>query len=123
MERRLYFIFGDILTCTVSGAVGGWLAHTGVPGDLSMFFAMFIGMFLGMLAGMLIGFCLAPLFGAMEIMLPASLAGMVAGMMIGMGQMMLHPSPEDASIGGALTGLACLLLTYLLQARLRGEAS
>lgn len=123
MERRLYFIIGDLVACAVSGAVGGWLAHAAVPGDLSTFFAMFIGMFLGMTAGMLASFLFGPLFGAMEIMLPASLAGMMAGMVVGMGHMFGVTGPDVAAWYGALTGVLCLGFTYFLQARLAGEVS
>jgi hypothetical protein len=123
MEKRLYFILGDLLACALAGAAGGWLAHVAVPGDLSSFFGMFIGMFLGMVAGMLAGFLLIPLFGAMEIMLPAALAGMVGGMVVAMQQAMAGVGPQEATLNGALTGAACLVFTYILQARLGGEVS
>jgi hypothetical protein len=60
MEHRIYFIIGDVLACVSAGAIGGWLAHSAVAGDLSMLFALFIGMFLGMVGGMLIDFLLVP---------------------------------------------------------------
>ncbi len=121
METRIYFILGDLTACVISGAIGGWLAHAAVPGDLSTFFGMFIGMFLGMIAGMLVGFLLTPLFGAMEIMLPAALAGMVGGMIVGMRSAMAGVSPDNAAFNGALAGCAVLVFTYFLQARLHGE--
>ncbi len=116
METRVYFILGDLAACVLAGAAGGWLAHAGVPGDMSSFFAMFIGMFLGMVSGMICGFLLAPFFGAMEVMLPATLAGMIGGMVVAMQNAMGGVSPEDPPWTGRAAGGACLAATYFLQA-------
>jgi|GEM_PF-254205 len=121
MEHRIYFIIGDVLACVLAGALGGWLAHSAVAGDLSMLFAMFIGMFLGMVGGMLVGFIMGPFFGAMEIMLPTGFAGMGAGMVVGMQHTMGVIDPTQAAINGAGVGFACLVIIYLLQAHLHGE--
>ncbi|MBL6932217.1 MAG: hypothetical protein ISR45_04655 [Rhodospirillales bacterium] len=123
METRVYFILGDLAACVLAGAAGGWLAHAGVPGDMSSFFAMFIGMFLGMVSGMICGFLLAPFFGAMEVMLPATLAGMIGGMVVAMQNAMAGVSPDDATWMGGAAGVACLAVTYFLQARLHGEVA
>ncbi len=123
LERRIYFVVGDLLACIFAGAAGGWLAHGAVPGDLSSLFGMFIGMFLGMIGGMITGLVLSPFFGAMEIMLPAAQAGMVGGMIVAMQHTMGGIDPEDAVRSGAAAGVACLAFTYFLQTRLYGEAS
>jgi len=124
---RVYFITGDILACTLTGAVAAWLAQAVVPADWFMAFGMLIGMLLGMLAGVIGGFLFTPIFGAMEVMLPASLSAMVAGMGAGMAQTMPRSmdgiSWSEAVLGGALAGLTCLAYTYVLQARLRGEVT
>lgn len=57
MEHRIYFMIGDVLACVSAGAIGGWLAHSAVAGDLSMLFAMFIGMFSGWLVECGMIFC------------------------------------------------------------------
>jgi len=84
MERRIYFIVGDVLVCLVAGAGAGWLVQYVVPGHWYPLIGMVIGMALGMFVGMLAGFLFGPFFGAFEVMLPASLSGMLAGMIVGM---------------------------------------
>ncbi len=121
MERRVYFILGDLLACIVAGAAGGWLAQLTVPGDWFVPIGMGTGMALGMLAGMIGGFLLTPFFGSIEVMLPAVLSGMVAGMGIGMRQTMAGIGPGDATLGGVMAGLLCLVFTYLVQAKLHGK--
>ena len=121
MERRVYFILGDLLTCIAAGAAGGWLILLVVPGDWFVLLGMVIGMALGMVAGMLVGALFSPLFGAMELMLPASLSGMLGGMVVGMMQATAGIGPADAAWSGAAVGILCLAFTYRLQARLHGE--
>lgn len=122
MERRVYFILGDLLSCIVAGAAGGWLILLVMPGDWFVLLGMVIGMALGMVAGMLVGALFSPLFGAMELMLPASLSGMLGGMVVGMMHAMAGIGPTDAAWSGAAVGILCLAFTYRLQARLHGEA-
>jgi hypothetical protein len=121
MERRVYFIFGDLLACVVAGALSGWLTQLAVPGDWYVLAGMFVGMAMGMAVGMLTGILLSPFFGAFEVMLPASLSGMLAGMIVGMVYTMGDNSPADATISGAQLGLVCLVFTYVMQAKLQGE--
>lgn len=122
----LYFVVGDLVTCTVAGAAAGWLVQAVVSTDGFMAVAMAVGMGLGMVAGVLVGALFTPLFGALEVMLPAALSGMVAGMGAGMAQTLAQgPSGSlggpEAALGGALAGLGCLVFTYLLQALVGGE--
>ncbi len=117
MERRIYFIAGDVLACVLCGAAAGWLAAAAIPADWAMLAGMVTGMLIGMAVGTVGGILFSPFFGAMEVMLPASLSGMVAGLA---GAMTV---PGIGSLGiGALAGLACLAVTYVLQSRLCGEA-
>lgn len=122
MERRAYFIFGDLLACAASGAAAGWITFAVVPGDWFAIIGMMLGMALGMLAGTVVGFFFAPFFGDFEIALPAGLSGMTAGAAVGMLRGMAGIDAAAALLGGAVAGLACLAYTYLLQARLHGEA-
>jgi hypothetical protein len=112
MERRVYFILGDLLSCVAAGAAGGWLTELAHPGACFVLIGMAIGMVLGMVAGLL----LSPFFGSLEVMLPASLSGMVVGMMHDISLM-------DAAGIGAAMGILCLAFSYRLQARLQGEVS
>ncbi len=121
LEHRAYFIFGDVLACAVTGAAAGWLAHAAIPGDWHPLIAMAAGMLLGFLVGAIGGVVFTPLFGALEISLPAGLAGMMAGSVVGMLQAAAEIGPETALWSGALTGLACLAYSYILQARMHGE--
>ena len=120
MERRPYFVFGDIFACVLAGGATGWLVYALIPGDWFGLIAMFVGMSIGMVIGMLVGLILAPFFGDLEVMLPASYSGMLAGMIIGMG-ISMAPAVAGSPVGvGALAGLFCFAYTYILQARLRG---
>ena len=121
LERRAYFIFGDILACAVTGAAAGWLAQAAIPGDWQPMIAMAVGMLLGFPVGVVGGILFTPLFGALEISLPAGLAGMMAGSVAGMLQAAAEVGPGTALWSGALVGLACLAYSYILQARLHGE--
>lgn len=120
MERRVYFILGDLLSCVAAGAAGGWLTELAHPGACFVLIGMAIGMVLGMVAGMVAGLLLSPFFGSLEVMLPASLSGMVGGMVVGM---MHDISLMDAAGIGAAMGILCLAFSYRLQARLQGEVS
>ena len=46
MERRPYFIFGDLLACAVTGAAAGWIAHAVIPGGWHPLIGMMLGMLL-----------------------------------------------------------------------------
>ncbi len=122
MERRVYFILGDLLTCVVAGAAAGWLTQLAVPGDWFVLIGIAIGVVLGMFAGMLGGLLFSPLFGSIELMLPASLSGMLGGLVVGMVQSVAGIGPGDAAWSGASVGILCLAFTYRMQARLPGEA-
>jgi len=123
MERRCYFLAGDVLSNTVMGAAAAWLAAALV--DLS--WSMSVGMFAGMLAGMGTGLLLIPvfvgLFGAMEVMLPVMLTAMLSGMVFGMVCAMQTPALPVLLIGGGTIGILVLLLTYAVNAVLHGKAS
>ena len=122
MERRLYFVFGDLLASAVTGAAAGWIIYAVIPGGWHALIGMALGMVLGMLVGTVCGLLFAPLFGDLEIALPVGLGGMVAGSAISMLRGMAEFGPGTALWAGALAGLACLAYTYVLQARLHGEA-
>ncbi len=122
---RVYFVIGDLLACTLTGAAAAWLAHAMVSADWFVALGMLAGMALGMLAGVIGGILFTPLFGAMEVMLPASLSAMVAGVGAGMAQTMSIDgiTSSETLLGGAVAGLVCLAYTYLLQAEMHGEVN
>ncbi len=114
---------GDILACVTVGAASGWLTSIIVPGDWFAPAAMAVGMIVGMMVGLVGAILFTPLFGSFEVMLPSMLSGMVAGMASGMIDTMAEIGWKDVVLGGGLVGLLCLMVTYLLQFHLRGEAS
>jgi hypothetical protein len=122
MEQRTYFIVGDFFSSTMMGAFVG----LGVAGIVGEGWSMRMGMLVGMIVGMgmslpaLLVFC--PLFGGLEIILPIMLTGMVAGMGIGMVAAMQGVYLSTAAGIGALIGTGVILGTYMLNARLQGEA-
>lgn len=121
MEHRLYFLFGDLLATAVTGAAAAWIVQTAMPSGMFLPLAMLVGMVLGMLVGAAFGTLFGPFFGAFEVALPTALAGMMAGMMAPMLKGMAGGAVA-ALWTGAITGLACLAFTYILQALMRGEA-
>ncbi|MEE9281120.1 MAG: hypothetical protein V3V67_13190 [Myxococcota bacterium] len=122
MERRPYFVFGDVLSCTVIGAVAALAGAAAVAESWGMFLGMAVGMVVGMAAALLVGFALFFwLFGALEVMVPTMLTGMTSGMTIGMLETM-RPLAATAEITlGVLIGWVLLALTYVANARLSGK--
>ena len=119
MERRLYFVFGDILSNTGVGALVGFVVVVSVREGWSPLLAMVSGMFLGDVVSLPAIVVLSILFGAMEVMLPVMLTGMLAGMLVGMGAAM-NMLPGDVAVGiGAVIGLVVLLTTYGLDVYLK----
>ncbi len=122
MERRLYFIIGDLLNCALAGGAGGWLTWLVVTDGWPILAAIAVGMVVGMVAGMTVGFLFMPFFGAMEVILPAVLAGQMGGMVGGLMTAGEGAGLELAFLSGLPAGLLALIFVYLLQARFRGEA-
>ena len=124
MERRPYFVFGDVLSCAVIGAIAALAAPASVAEWWSMIVGMLVGMTVGMVVALLVGFALfVGLFGAMEVMVPTMLTGMLAGMAFGMVETMRPLGSGAETAVGALIGCAVLALTYLANARLSGRAT
>lgn len=117
MERRPYFVLGDLLVNVLVGA----LAASAARGLASIGWHPLVAMLAGMVAGMLVavpvtvGFM--PLFGAFEVMLPGMFTGMFAGMAAGMIQAMHGLTPGDAVVLGSAVGVLSLGWVYFLTAR------
>ncbi len=107
MEKRLYFIFGDMLS---NAAIGG-LTGLAVAGLVSTGWNMLIGMGIGMLVGMGMSFLalliLCPFFGAMEVMLPT----------------MQTLSQSQAAGIGAMICIGAMLAVFMFNAKLQSEVS
>ncbi len=117
MEKRLYFIIGDLVAnafvATAAVALTAWL----IGGSW--------GMLPGMLAGMLLGMAIAlpltlallfPILGVMEVMAPCMVSGMLGGMWGGM-----WPLAGAAILQwGIGTGVAVVVIIYAINAAMSG---
>lgn len=123
MEKRVFFIFGDLLTNVVIGGCAALLAGLATPQGWGMLVSMFAGMILGMLLASLLSFLFMPFFGAMEVMMPAMTTGMVSGMVAGHIAATLPLSHAYLALVGSVLGATVLAITYALNAFLTGEAT
>lgn len=105
MEKRLYFIFGDVLSDGVVSILAGLAAASLIGTGWPMLIGMLVGMVIGMLVSLLGPFVFSPLFGAHEIMLPTMLSGMAAGMVLGMAATLQSFGAATIVGIGALIGL------------------
>jgi hypothetical protein len=121
LERRMYFIAGDVLSNVVMGMVAAWLSAAVVEPSWSMSAGMLAGMLAGMASGLVVTPLFVALFGAMEVMLPVMLTAMLSGMVFGMAGAMYAPALAALLPGGGTIGLLVLLLTYAVDARLHGR--
>lgn len=116
MERRAYFVIGDILAnslvATAAVALSAWL----IGGGPGMWPGMLAGMVLGMALALVLSMLLAPLLGVMEVMVPCMLSGMLGGMWGGMWPL----AGSDLPRWGVATAFAVLTVVYLANALLRG---
>lgn len=124
MERRPYFIFGDVLATLVIGSASGFLAAALIGESWNMILAMVVAMVLGMVLALVVGFALFFwMFGAMEVMVPTMLTGMLAGMVVGMAAAMTYVSPGAGAWHGALIGVLTLVGVYAANATLSGRTT
>ncbi len=123
IETRPYFVFGDLISCLVTGALTGgvgFYALTWVPDSpLGIALGMGTGMFLGMGVGAGLGLTIFQLFfGAFEVMIPGVLSGILAGMMSGMSVHMQGMAAEISIGVGSALGAVAFVFTYALNAYL-----
>lgn len=119
IETRPYFVIGDVLSCTLCGALVGVVCAALFGPAWNMWVAMLVGMALGMVLALLPALGLGALFGAMEVMVPVMLTGMVAGMVVSMRAAMGTLSVPSGVEIGCLSGLGALAVSYLMNAVLR----
>ena len=117
MEKRPLFIIGDLfanaLVATAATALTTWL----IGGHWGMLPGMLIGMILGMAIALPLGLAmLSPLLGVMEVITPCMLSGMFGGMWGGMWSL----SGSEVVNWGAGTGVAVVMIIYLLNAIMSG---
>ena len=120
MDKRLYFVMGDVLVNVAIAILVAILSWWIVSISWNMFIAMWLMMILGMVLAMLLALPAGICFGAMEVMLPMKLSGMASGMVVGMWAAM-HPLSFSQAVGvGGVTGLLSIVVVWLLNSKIRG---
>ena len=120
MEKRLYFLLGDVLSNSAVGILAGLATASLVGTGWPMLIGMLVGMVIGMLVSFLGPIVFSPLFGAHEIMLPTMLSSMLAGMLFGMAAAMQSLSMGTIVGIGALLGFGITVCVWISNARLHG---
>ena len=112
MEKRLYFIIGDLfanaLIATIAVALTTWL----IGGS----WGMIPGMLVGMLLGMVTALPLSLILGIMEVLSPCMISGMLGGMWGGMWPL----AGGEILQWGVGTGIAVVVVIYALNAVVSG---
>ena len=118
MEKRLYFIIGDLIANAFVATIAVAVTASLIGGSWGMFPGMVIGMVIGMLIAIPLSLgLLFPILGVMEVMAPCMLSGMLGGMWGGM-----WPLAADAMVRwGVGTGVAVFVIIYALNAVMAGS--
>lgn len=122
MDKRLFFMIGDLVANVVSGTIAGLAAWAIVGPAWNMWLAMLAMMVLGMALGLVLFFPFSIKLGAMEVMLPVMFSGMLGGMVVGMLAAMVPLSLGQALAHGAVSGFAGILCVWIANSMLRGVA-
>lgn len=117
MEKRLYFIIGDLVAnafvATVTVALTAWL----IGGSWGMLPGMLLGMLLGMAIALPLTLALLfPILGVMEVMAPCMVSGMLGGMWGGMWPL----AGAEIYQWGIGTGIAVVVIIYAINAGMSG---
>jgi len=117
MEKRLYFIIGDLVAnafvATIAVAATGWL----IGGSWGMIPGMLIGMLIGMIIALPVSLAmLAPLLGVMEVISPCMISGMLGGMWGGM----MPLAGDEIFRWGIGTGVTVVVVIYIVNALVTG---
>ncbi|WP_116367379.1 hypothetical protein [Parahaliea mediterranea] len=121
MDQRLFFVLGDLGANIAGGALIGWLICLLTPTGWNMLLVMVLAMLLGMLFAIPLSLLFGSFFGAMEVMVPLMLTGMVAGMVVGMHAAMTPVAASLALLEGAVCGLACIVMVWVMNNQIRGS--
>ena len=117
MEKRFYFVIGDLLSnaavATIAVALTAWL----IGGSWGMLPGMLAGMLIGMIITLPLALgLLSPFLGVMEVLSPCMISGMLGGMWGGM-----WPLTGGAVFSwGIGTGIIVMITIYALNARMSG---
>jgi hypothetical protein len=113
MEKRLYFVLGDLLVNATAGAVSALLAQAAIASSWHPLAAMPLGLLLGTIASSAVALVFMPLFGAFEVILPALVTGILAGA--------ASPWIPRPVVFGPAIGVAVVAWVYFLTERESGR--
>ncbi len=117
MEKRPYFIIGDLLANALVATVAVAVTASLIGGGWGMIPGMLAGMVVGMLVALPLSLILLfPLLGVMEVMAPCMLSGMLGGMWGGMWPL----AGESVLRWGICTGIGVMVVIYILNAIITG---
>jgi len=117
MEKRPYFIIGDLLANALVATVAVAVSASLIGGGWGMIPGMLAGMVVGMLVALPLSLIvLFPLLGVMEVMAPCMLSGMLGGMWGGMWPL----AGESVFRWGISTGIGVMVEIYMLNAIITG---
>jgi hypothetical protein len=117
MKRRIYFIFGDMISNVIIGGAAGYVSHALVNESWRAVPAMAAGMVLGSVIAVAASLVFMLFFGDFEIMLPGMFSGMMSGMFIAMVVAMGQIKVLQAAGWGAVIGLGPFAAVYILNSR------
>ena len=117
MERRLYFVVGDILANVGAGALAAWTSTAVIGERLPQLLAMPIGMLLGGAVAMALAMGLMIVLGGCEVMLPLMTTGMLAGMVAPMGAAAAGGAARAGALVGVVVWGAIALLDIYMRAK------
>ncbi len=117
MEKRLFFIVGDLLSNILVATVATGITTLLIGGALGMLPGMIIGMVVGMVIATGLGMgLLARRLGIMEVVMPCCMSGMLGGMWGGMWSLGIVETLQ----WGITTGTGVIAAVYLLNLLLTG---
>jgi hypothetical protein len=117
MEKRPYFVIGDLVANVVVAMAGVAVATWLIGGSWGMIPGMIVGMVIGMAVSLPLSLAVFfPLLGVMEVMAPCMLSGMLGGMWGGMWPL------DGAGIlrWGLGTGVGVVAVIYAMNLLLTG---
>ena len=117
MKRRIYFIFGDMISNVIIGGAAGVVSRALVNESWRTFPAMAAGMVLGSVIATAASLVFMLFIGDFEVMLPGMFSGMLSGMFTAMMEAMGPIKLLQAAGWGAIIGLAPFAAVYFLNSR------
>ncbi|MFV2008022.1 MAG: hypothetical protein ACC667_11265 [Longimicrobiales bacterium] len=119
IERRPYFVLGDLISCAGTGGLVGLVTGAVVGPAWYGVVGMAVGTVMGIIIALVLGLtALQILFGAMEVVLPVILTGTLAGMWVGISAAGADVSLTWSASAGASLGLGVMVFSYALNAHL-----